>query len=244
MNLRHNAREVSMRSRQLRLAVFVVLGIMLCCASCRKEAGSKPGAGAGEAAPLAAVDSLYGDLLIKHLRAYFDDIHDVAMRFHHQDAGLNGMVELKVKWENGVLTGAEVMKNETGSNDLADALIEKMRGWEIAGLDGPFETVIPINVKIVGLDDPEFANTGILTGDIHDPEGNPLRGVMVVIKPQVAGMVYRAETNREGIFVRTLIPPGTWDVDYSLQGYKDAHTTGIELSAGKHVRESVVLEKR
>jgi hypothetical protein len=67
---------------------------------------------------------------------------------------------------------------------------------------------------------------------------------MVVIKPQVAGMVYRAETNREGVFVRTLIPPGTWDLEYSLQGYESTLKEGVTLSAGQHMRESVVLKRK
>ena len=224
-----------MRPKRVRLAVPVILAVMLCFVSCRKEAENRESA---------AADSLCASLLITHLQAHFDDLHDVTMRFHHRDHALNGIIELKVRWEDGELTGTEVVANETGSDDLAEALLEKMQAWRIGGLDGPFETVVPINVKIVGLDDPEFPNTAILTGEIKGAEGNPLEDVMVLIKPEVAGMVLRARTNREGIFVRTLIPPGTWDVEYSLQGYEAARKEGIKLSAGKHVRESVVLEKK
>jgi uncharacterized protein (UPF0147 family) len=242
--LRHHSEEVGMRSKQILLAVLVMSAIMICCLSCGEKAGEKGAAGEGGAETAAGPDTVSGKLLVAHIQAHFDDLHDVTMRFHHQDPTLNGMVEIKTMWENGLLKTAEVVANETGSDDLADALVEKMQAWEIEGLDGPFETVIPVNVKLIGLDDPKFPNTATLTGEIRDAEGNPVEGVMVVIKPEVAGGVFRAQTNREGIFVRTLIPPGTWDVEYSRQGYETARTEGIRLAAGKHVRESVVLGKR
>lgn len=233
-----------MRSRWTWLAVLVMSVVMICCISCGKKAEDRDAADEGEAATVAEVDTVYMDLLAAHIQGHFDDFHDVTMRFHHQDPTLNGMVEIKVMWENRVLKAAEVVGNETGSDDLAAALIEKMQAWEIEGLDGPFELVLPIKVKLVGLDGSGFSNTAILTGEIRDAEGSPVEGVMVLIKPEVAGAVMRAQTNREGIFVRTLIPPGTWDVEYSLQGYETARKEGIKLAAGKHVRESVVLEKR
>jgi hypothetical protein len=232
-----------MRPRQIWLVVLVVLGLTLCSISCGKEAKDRGGTDKGQAPGAAAADSASANLLVGHLRTHFDDLHDVTMRFHHKDPTINGMIEIKTTWENSRLKSAETIRNETGSDDLADALIEKLKTWEIEGLIGPFETVIPINVKIVGLDDPKFADCGILTGEVLDEEGSPLQGVMVVIKPEVAGMVYRAETNREGIFVRTLIPPGAWDVEYSLQGYETLTHEGVRLSAGKHVRESAVLKK-
>jgi hypothetical protein len=57
-------------------------------------------------------------------------------------------------------------------------------------------------------------------------------------------MVHRAETNREGIFVRTLIPPGTYDLECSLLGYRTASKARVDLSAGEHEREKFVLEKK
>jgi hypothetical protein len=233
-----------MRVRQTWLSVLVIVAIMYSCISCGKQADDRDVTEEGEAKALTEADTLYTGLLAAHIQEHFDDYHDVTMRFHHQDPKLNGMIEIKVMWEDRVLTAAEVVGNETGSDDLAEALIEKMRTWEIEGLEGPFELVVPIRVKLVGLDDPEFPNTAILTGEIRDDEGRPIQGVMVLIKPEVAGMVLRARTNREGIFVRTLIPPGIWGIEYSFQGYETAIKKGIKLSAGEHVRESIVLKKK
>jgi hypothetical protein len=242
-NLKHKNEEAGMRSKQVWLVALVMFGVALCCVSCGEKAEDAEVADKGRAATAAPADTNYVNLFVAHIQSHFDDFHDVTMRFHHEDPTLNGMVEISVTWQNGVLKAAEVMGNETGSDDLGNALIEKMQAWKIEGLDGPFETVVPINVKLVGLDDPEFPNTAILTGEVFDVEGNPVEGVMVLIKPEVAGMVHRAQTNREGIFVRTLIPPGTWIVEYSCQGYETVTNEGIKLEAGEHVRESVVLGK-
>jgi hypothetical protein len=233
-----------MRRKRMWLPGLIMLITMVCCLACGEKTKDKEAAEEAATPGYTKADTLHWNLFVSYLQEHFDDFHDVTMRYHHKDHTINGIVEIRMTWEGGLLKSAEVLSNETGSDDLPESLIEKMRGWEIPGLDGPAEITVPVNVKIVGLDDPEFPNTAILTGEVLDAEGNPLPGVMVVIKPQVAGMVYRAETNREGIFVRTLIPPGTWDIEYSLQGYEPSVKQGVSLAAGQHTRESVVLKKK
>jgi hypothetical protein len=166
------------------------------------------------------------------------------MRYHHKDHTINGRVVISMIWEGGALKSAEVVGNETGDDGLPEALIESIQGWKVEGLEGPAQVAVPFNVKLVGLDDPEFPNTGILTGEVTDAEGTPLPGALILIRPEVAGQVYRAETNREGVFVRTLIPPGVWDLECSLLGYGTAAKPGLEISAGDHKREKFVLKKK
>ena len=232
-----------MKSKYALLIGLVGLAILLCCLSCGKESGEQEAAEKAGAPGYTAADSLYWDLLIAYLQEHFDDFHDVTMRYHHQDHTINGVVEIRMTWEDRVLKSAEVLTNGTGSDDLPRSLIEKMQNWEIAGLDGPTEITLPVSVKLVGLDDPDFPNTAILTGEVRDTEGNPLHEAMILIKPEVAGQVYRAQTNREGVFVRTLIPPGTWTLECSLQGYETALKQGVVLSAGQHMQERVLLKK-
>jgi hypothetical protein len=236
-------KEACMKAEYGWLLGVLALAILICCLSCGKESGEREAADEGGAPAYTTADTLYWDLLIAYLREHFDDFHDVTMRYHHQDHTINGVVEIKMTWENRVLKSAEVLANGTGSDDLPGSLIEKMRKWEIAGLDGPAEITLPVNVKLVGLDDPDFPNTAIVTGEVRDTEGNPLHGAMMLIKPEVAGRVYRAETNREGIFVRTLVPPGIWDLECSLEGYETALKQGVSLVAGQHMPERVVLKK-
>ena len=239
-----------MRSRNVVFVSALLLGLALSGLFCGKEPGNKSargetgtetGAGTEAIAPL---DSLGQVALLGYVREHFDDIHDVTMRFHHKDHNINGRVAIEMVWEGGTVRSAEAVINETGDEDLPGALIEKIRGWKIAELGGPSKVVLPFNVRIVGLDDPEFPNTGILTGEVTDADGQPLAGALIVIKPQVAGFVHRAETNREGIFVRTLIPPGVWDVECSLAGYSTASKADLEIAAGEHCREKFVLNKK
>lgn len=223
---------------------FALLVVVLCCLSC--GGGTEERGEAADATPPthAASDTSYQNLLLTYLREHFDDIHDVTMRYHHRDHTINGQVAIKMTWENEVLKSAEVVSNETGSDELPGSLIEKMEAWKIAGLDGPAEMVLPFNVKLVGLDDPAFPNTGILTGEVADERGAPIWDALVLIKPEVAGQVYRARTNREGIFVTTLIPPGTWDLECSHLGYETAARPGLKLKAGDHKREEFVLKSK
>ena len=232
-----------MRTKVGWLAVIAMMWIVVLSLSCGEKTEDEKSQESSEQPTYTAADTLNWNRFVAYLQDHFDDFHDVTMRYHHQDHTINGVVELRMTWQNDSLVSAEVLSNETGSEDLPESLIEKMRKWRIEGLEGPAEITIPINVKLVGLDDPRFPETAILTGQVTDEEGEPLQGAMIVIKPEVAGQVYRAETNREGIFVRTLIPPGTWDLDCTLLGYKDVSKQGVVLSAGEHIRERFILKK-
>jgi len=189
-------------------------------------------------------DSIYTSMLIKHLQKNFDDIHDVSMRFHHKDHSLNGLIVIKMKWKDGSLQSAEVDSNETGDAEFGSELIKKMEMWNISGLDGPFETWLPLRIKIIGSDDPNFEERGIITGRVTNEKGIPIREAKVEFTPRQtdADSVRFALTNREGIFVRTLITPGIWDVRFSCGGYKSAMLSGIKLAKGSHYRAETVME--
>lgn len=230
-----------MRAKVCRLACFLMIVMAICCASCGEKSEDQR-AEEGDAPTYTAADSLNWSTFVAYLQEHFDDFHDVTMRYHHMDHTINGIVELKMIWEDGRLKSADVLSNETGSADLPGSLIEKMRTWTIEDIAGPAEIVLPVNVKIVGLDDPDFSSKSILTGEVRDTDGTPIQGAMIMIKPQVAGIVMRAETNREGVFVRTLIPPGTWNLECSHPDYEPAAREGVELPAGGHVRIEFQLE--
>jgi len=233
-----------MRAKVGWLSLFWVLLIMMWILSCGEKTEDGQAEGAPEKPAYTAADTLNWNTFVAYLRAHFDDFHDVTMRYHHRDHTINGIVQLRMTWEDGSLVSADVISNETGSDDLPESLIEKMKKWKIEDLDGPADITLPVNVKLVGLDDPRFAETAILTGEVSDTEGGPLPGAMILIKPEVAGQVYRAETNREGIFIRTLVPPGTWNLECSLQGYETSSKQVVILSAGQHLRERFVLQQR
>jgi hypothetical protein len=178
------------------------------------------------------------ELYLAYLRANFDDIHDVIMRFHLSDPKLRGQAVLRMIWKDGRLDSASVVDNDTGNKDFGPALIEAMRKWEIPALIGPSEITIPFATKIVGSDDPEFDKRAILTGTVSDNEDHPLAGVKVMLLPgkETDFDPITIRTNREGVYIRTLIPPGEWDLTCSLEGYKTAMMQGIILKPGTHKR--------
>jgi hypothetical protein len=201
-------------------------------------------AGAQEpASMLSGNDSLCTAMLFAHLRSNFDDIHDVSMRFHHLDHRLNGMIQLHTRWEGGRLISADIVRNETRNDDFALALIKSIGQWDIEGLAGPFEIDLPLRIKIVGSDDSTFAEKGILTGEIHDEAGAPVsRARLTFRSAAIASDTLRSvRSNREGIFVKTLIPPGRWNVEVVAPGYGAIVLESIEFRKGDHLRRKIVL---
>jgi len=191
-------------------------------------------------------DSVYTGILFGHLRANFDDIHDVSMRFHHLDHTLNGLIVLKLDWENGKIQSAGIAENETGNEDFADAIIEKLNNWYIADLQQPFHIALPLRIKIVGSDDPSFNSKSIFTGEVLDNNGDVVQRAKIsfVSAENAADTVASCYTNREGIFVRTLIPPGLWDISCSCPGYKKIVIKNVNFIAAEHHRQKIILSKQ
>lgn len=190
-------------------------------------------------------DSVYTAMLFSHLRANFDDIHDVSMRFHHRDHRLNGMIVIDMRWEGGRMTSASVARNETGSREFADAMVTRLETWRVEGLAGPLETSLPLRIRIVGSDDSTFSRKGILTGVIRDRGGAPLRDAAVrLLSPGGARDTLRAcYSNREGVFVKTLIPAGTWDLECRAKGFAPVVLCRLRFEPGEHVRKAITLRR-
>lgn len=184
------------------------------------------------------------ELYISHLRANYDDIHDVIMRFHLDNPHLRGQAVLRMIWKDGRLDSASVIDNDTGDKDFGPALIEAMRTWEIAGLAGPSEITIPIATRIVGSDNPEFDKKAILTGIVSDDKGKSLFGAKLKLIPGTVSENEPVTTraNREGVYIQTLIPADMWDLECSLEGYTTAIKRGIVLKPGMHQRVDFALK--
>jgi hypothetical protein len=215
--------------------VLLVVALAICCSSC----GNSENKDSGQVECLA--DSVHTAALIGHLRANFDDIHDVSMRFHHLDHNLNGLIRLDMRWEDGRMTSSSVALNETGSEEFANALIENIEKWYIEELTGPFDFSLPLKITIVGSDDSTFSEKGILTGEVTDGKGNPVAGAQVLLRSpdDPATALNPCRSNREGIFVKTLIPVGSWNVKVTAPGYEDVMIENLEFKAGEHIREKI-----
>ena len=90
---------------------------------------------------------------------------------------------------------------------------------------------------------PAFDDCGILTGKVWDQENNPAFRAMMVLE----GMENTGDrsdtlyTNREGIFIQTLIPPGTWELRCSKPGYKTLSIKNIKIERGQHLKQDFIL---
>ncbi len=56
------------------------------------------------------------------------------------------------------------------------------------------------------------ATTGVIRGEVLDPLGNPVPGAVVVITNRDTDLVTTVECSPSGVFVRSLLPPGIYDV--------------------------------
>lgn len=184
-------------------------------------------------------------IFMHHLRANWDDIHDVIMRFHHEDPGLKGVAYISMVWREGALASASVDSNNTGNPAFGLALIEAMKPWRIQGLPEGWAMTVPFRTAIYGSDRAEFPERGIFTGEVADRSGNPVDGARLVLMPgaQVDARPDTTYTNREGIFIRTLILPGVWRLECSKDGYSPAVLDGLTFAKGKHVKQSITLAK-
>jgi hypothetical protein len=189
-------------------------------------------------------DSIYFSRVISHLRENFDDIHDVSMRYHHFDHTLNGMIVLRLKWQDGKMQAGEAIENETGNPEFARALIKKIKRWYIDDLSGYFEANLPLRIQIVGSDDSTFTRKGIFTGEVIDSAGEPVRRARIefLAAENQTDTVNACSSNREGIFVRTLIPPGKWHVRCTAKGFRPVLTKDVHFDPGEHKKYVFNLE--
>jgi len=225
----------------MKLCLTVVLAGML--AISLTSCGNSENQETGRSECLA--DSAYAAALIGHLRANFDDIHDVSMRFHHQDHNLNGLIRIDMHWEEGRMTASSVSLNETGSEDFAGALVAAIEKWQIDGLTGPFDFSLPLKITVVGSDDSTFHEKGILTGEVTGSNGGPIGDAQVLLRsPDDPGIsLSPCYSNREGIFVKTLIPVGSWEVECTTPGSEEVLVKRVGFKEGEHIRTKFVTEQ-
>ena len=187
-------------------------------------------------------DSLYTVILINHLRNNFDDIHDVSMRFHHKDHTLNGIIVIGLHGRQELGATFSIERNDTNDEKFAIALANNIEKWYIKDLVNPFDINLPLNIQIVGNTDSTFAEKGIFTGRIVDEMGNPVNRVKLSFHSShyTEDALRSIYSNREGIFVKTLIPIGNWNIAFEAEGL-NVLVENINFKKGEHKRKRVTL---
>ena len=92
---------------------------------------------------------------------------------------------------------------------------------------------------LVGLGGVELAaqagtTTGVIRGTVRDPAGDPVPGTVIVIQNLETDLLTTVETASSGTFVRTLLPPGTYDLTVapSTVGFGTERIEGAVLRVG------------
>ncbi|MBM3736299.1 MAG: TonB-dependent receptor [Acidobacteria bacterium] len=81
-----------------------------------------------------------------------------------------------------------------------------------------------------------------LGGTVRDATGALIPGVTVTITRTDTSTVRTAATNEAGFFVAPLLPPGSYQIRLSKDGFKPVTQTGITLQVGQQARLEITLE--
>src|SRR6516162_9153979 len=78
--------------------------------------------------------------------------------------------------------------------------------------------------------------TGTVTGTVKDSQGGLVPGAAVTLISESRGtQLPEAFTNTSGDFVVPNVPPDTYTIQVTMQGFKTLRRRGIDVSAGDHV---------
>jgi hypothetical protein len=84
--------------------------------------------------------------------------------------------------------------------------------------------------------------TALLTGTIKDPTGAVISGAKVTLKSSDTNLARTASSNKDGDFLFTLIPIGTYEVQVEQEGFSKYVRKGIILEVNQNARLDLVLE--
>jgi hypothetical protein len=85
--------------------------------------------------------------------------------------------------------------------------------------------------------------TGALEGVVNDTTGAAIEGAEVqVIDQRTEALARKVQTNADGSFVVTLLPPGTYSVVVNKSGFAEAKSASIEVHVTETVRITIPLK--
>ena len=89
-----------------------------------------------------------------------------------------------------------------------------------------------------------FAQAGGTTvrGTVQDPNGNVVKGATVTITDPSKNFTRTQQTNDDGQYVFSAVPPGTYKLEVTAQGFKTASASGLEALVDTPTVRDVQLE--
>src|SRR3974377_1065733 len=86
------------------------------------------------------------------------------------------------------------------------------------------------------------AATGGITGTIIDPAGAVVAGADVEVRNSQTGAVYPAVSTNTGNYNVSQLPPGSYELDVTVPGFKKYVHTNLTVTAAEVLRQDVGLE--
>lgn len=93
-----------------------------------------------------------------------------------------------------------------------------------------------ISVALFGQD------TSSITGTVRDTSGAVVPGASVKVTDPAQGIARTTATDSAGSYLVPALPPGTYDIQVTSQGFKTYHAQGVVLNAAQKMRADVSLE--
>ena len=89
-----------------------------------------------------------------------------------------------------------------------------------------------------------YAQSGGTTirGTVKDPNGNLVAGATVTITDPAKNFTRTQNTNQDGGYIFTAVPPGTYRLDVSAPGFKTASASGLAALVDTPTVRDVQLE--
>jgi hypothetical protein len=89
----------------------------------------------------------------------------------------------------------------------------------------------------------DILQTGSISGTVLDPDKNPLPGVTVTISgPALMTKTASTVTSTSGTFRFSFVPVGTYEITFSLSGFKTLKQQNVEVSLRRTTTINVVME--
>jgi hypothetical protein len=86
------------------------------------------------------------------------------------------------------------------------------------------------------------AGNGTITGTVIDPAGAVIAGASVEVKNSGTGVVYPTISTNTGNFTVTQLPPGNYELDVTVAGFKKYVHTNLAVAAAEVLRQDANLE--